>query len=63
MGCGESIEALILGVIQESRGRGWTPEATAKKIMDMMHEKCPHVKDHCSHEKTQCCKKDCDRQG
>jgi hypothetical protein len=54
---------LILGVIQESRARGWTPEATAKKIMDMMHEKCPHVKDHCSHEKTQCCKKDCDRQG
>ena len=48
MGCGESVEALILGVIQESRARGWTPEATAKKIMDMMHEKCPHIKkDNC----------------
>ena len=43
MGCGESIEALILGIIQESRARGWTPEATAKKIMELMHEKCPHI--------------------
>lgn len=50
MGCGESIEALILGIIQESKARDWTPEHTTEKVMELMKEKCEEAK-------TKCCKK------
>ena len=50
MKCCESLDELVLAIIQESKARDWTPEHTTEKVIEIMKEKCEQAK-------TKCCRK------
>tara|TARA_B110000008_G_C16846680_1_gene515012 strand:- start:206 stop:385 length:180 start_codon:yes stop_codon:yes gene_type:complete len=47
MKCCESLDDLILAIIQESKARDWTPEHTTEKVIEIMKEKCEQAKTKC----------------
>lgn len=51
MKCCESLEELILKIMQESIARNWTPEHTTEKVMELMKEKCEETKTKCCYKK------------
>ena len=51
MKCCESLDGLILGIIQESITRNWTSEHTTEKIMELIKEKCEQAKTKCCYKK------------
>ena len=57
MGCGESVKKLVLALMSEAKEKDLSPEEVTEKVMKLMKEKCPHVKDDCC-DKNKCCRKE-----
>ena len=59
MGCGESVKKLVLALMSEAKEKDLSPEEVTEKVMQLMKERCPHVKeDDCCDKKTKCCRKE-----